>query len=66
MLNLHAQFTGPDGFAYDRLLISAHDEQGEPLATIGSVMLTDPNLGDRLHQIAQAYRMGTRFGKEER
>lgn len=62
-LNLHAQFMPAPETADFTLLISATGESGN-IATIASLSIDDPNLQGRLRDIAQAFRMGARFGKE--
>lgn len=64
MLNLHAQVSAKDDSADFSLLVSATDEDGQNTATIASIHVDDPNLGQRLRDIAQAYRMATRYGRE--
>lgn len=63
-MNLHAQFLEAKDSADFRLLVSVVGEDGSNGATIASMSVDDPRLGERLRDIAQAYRMGARFGKE--
>jgi hypothetical protein len=63
MLNLRADFLANQESADFRLLISAADGDNH-LATITSISIDDPDLQGRLRDIAQAYRMGARYGKE--
>lgn len=63
MLNLRADFLANTDSADFRLLISAAD--GDTYrGTICSISLDDPTLQTQLRNIAQAYRMGIRYGKE--
>jgi hypothetical protein len=63
-MNLHAQIMPAVESADFRLLISAIGDDGRNVATIASISIDDPNLQVRLRDIAQAFRMGARFGKE--
>ena len=45
------------------LTVQAFDHKGTVVATIASFLVTDPQLGQRLSDIFQAYRMGTAYGQ---
>jgi hypothetical protein len=64
-MNLHIQVLPAKGTADFRLLVSATGEGGENVATIASMSIDDPDLQTRLRDIAQAFRMGARYGREE-
>lgn len=63
-MNLHAQILAAKDSADFTLLISATGDDGRNVATVASISIDDPNLSARLRDIAQAFRMGARFGKE--
>lgn len=65
-MNLRADFTAAPHSADFRLLISAVGKDGTYLATIASIPLKDddPTISTQLRHIAQAFRMGARFGRE--
>lgn len=63
-MNLHIQVLPAADTADFRLLISATDDTGANVATVGSLDIDDPQLSEKLRLVAQAFRMGTRFGKE--
>jgi hypothetical protein len=70
-MNLHAQFRAAEHSADFTLLISAYDHDsptkstdGHNVCTVASLSIDDPQLQEKLRLIAQAYRMGARFGKE--
>lgn len=62
-MNLHLQVVPAADSADFRLLVSATGPSGN-IATIASISIDDPQLNIRLRDIAQAFRMGTRFGVE--
>jgi len=63
-VNLHIQVTAAEGSADFNLLVSAVGDDGRNVATITSMSVDDPNLQVRLRDIAQAFRMGARFGRD--
>jgi hypothetical protein len=47
------------------LLVSVVGNDGQNVATIASLSIDDPHLGERLRDISRAFRMGARFGRPE-
>lgn len=62
-MNLHAQFMEAPNTADFRLLISVEGPH-DNLATVTSISIDDSQLQSRLRDIAQAFRMGARYGQE--
>ena len=63
-MNLHAQIMAAERSADFILLVSAVGDDGKNLATVARLDIDDPNLQVRLRDIAQAFRMGARFGRD--
>jgi hypothetical protein len=63
-MNLSAWIMEARDSADYSLLVMVRNEDGTPGATIASISVDDPNIGPRLRDISQAFRMGARFGKE--